>query len=134
MAELTSGRMVRELDAVEESAGFLPAVFGGRTAPAARTLVDVLDATVLIHPHEPALDDGRTALSYRELAAEVDGLRRRLASAGIGVGDRVGCGCPPAPMTSTSAFWRCSPRGRRTYPWTPRIRTSGRTWCLRKRR
>ncbi|MCF3172297.1 amino acid adenylation domain-containing protein [Streptomyces sioyaensis] len=94
MVELVSGRTVRELDPVDESTDRLPAVFGGRTAPAARTLVDVLDATVLIHPHEPALDDGRTALSYRELAGEVDGLRRRLASAGIGVGDRVGVRLP----------------------------------------
>ncbi|WP_330318933.1 Pls/PosA family non-ribosomal peptide synthetase [Streptomyces platensis] len=94
MAELTSGRVARELDPVDEIADCLPAVFGGRTAPAARTLVDVLDATVLIHPHESALDDGRTALSYRELAGEVDGLRRRLASAGIGGGDRVGVRLP----------------------------------------
>ncbi|MFI2184399.1 Pls/PosA family non-ribosomal peptide synthetase [Streptomyces sioyaensis] len=86
--------MVREHYAVDESADGLPAVFGGRTAPAARTLVDVLDATVLIHPHEPALDDGRTALSYHELAGDVDELRRRLASAGVGVGDRVGVRVP----------------------------------------
>ncbi|MEV6566966.1 Pls/PosA family non-ribosomal peptide synthetase [Streptomyces kronopolitis] len=93
MVELISGHRVRPAP-VEESAGPLPAVFGGRMAPAARTLVDVLDATVLIHPHAPALDDGRTALSYRELAAEVDSLRRRLASAGIGGGDRVGVRLP----------------------------------------
>ncbi|MGY5132047.1 Pls/PosA family non-ribosomal peptide synthetase [Streptomyces nigrescens] len=94
MVELTSGRMVREQHPVGERADGPPAVFGGRTAPAARTLVDVLDATVLIHPHEPALDDGQTSLSYLELAGEVDELRRRLASAGIGVGDRVGVRLP----------------------------------------
>ncbi|MER5971732.1 Pls/PosA family non-ribosomal peptide synthetase [Streptomyces sp. NPDC002055] len=93
MVDLVSGRVVREQAPVGESAG-RPAVFGGRTAPAARTLLDVLDATVLIHPHEPALDDGRTSLSYRELAGEVDELRSRLASAGIGVGDRVGVRLP----------------------------------------
>ncbi|WP_394816124.1 Pls/PosA family non-ribosomal peptide synthetase [Streptomyces mooreae] len=86
--------MVREREPVGEGADGPPAVFGGRTAPAARTLMDVLDITVLIHPHEPALDDGRTSLSYRELAGEVDALRGRLAAAGIGAGDRVGVRLP----------------------------------------
>ncbi|MFC8453216.1 Pls/PosA family non-ribosomal peptide synthetase [Kitasatospora sp. NPDC057223] len=70
------------------------ALFPGRPATAPRTLVDVLDATVRTHPHEPALDDGRATLSYRALAAEVDGLRKRLAAAGVGVGDRVGVRAP----------------------------------------
>ena len=70
------------------------ALFPGRPATAPRTLVDVLDATVRTHPHEPALDDGRATLSYRALAAEVDGLRRRLAAAGVGTGDRVGVRAP----------------------------------------
>ncbi|MFF7156047.1 Pls/PosA family non-ribosomal peptide synthetase [Streptomyces sp. NPDC008139] len=68
--------------------------FAGGTAAGARTLLDVLDATVLAHPQEPALDDGRTALTYRALAAEVDTLRRGLAAAGIGPGDRVGVRVP----------------------------------------
>ncbi|MBD0739317.1 amino acid adenylation protein [Streptomyces sp. CBMA29] len=68
--------------------------FSGGTAAGARTLLDVLDATVLAHPQEPALDDGRTALTYRALAAEVDTLRRGLAAAGIGPGDRVGVRVP----------------------------------------
>ncbi|SED77892.1 AMP-binding enzyme [Streptomyces sp. 2224.1] len=54
----------------------------------------VLDLTVLLHPREPALDDGQTSLSYQELAGAVDALRRRLAAAGIGVGDRVGVRLP----------------------------------------
>ncbi|MBO1416495.1 Pls/PosA family non-ribosomal peptide synthetase [Streptomyces sp. FH025] len=70
------------------------AVFPGRPAAAPRTLVDVLDATVRAHPDEPALDDGRTVLSYRALATEVERLRRRLAAAGIGPGDRVGVRVP----------------------------------------
>ncbi|WP_407640620.1 Pls/PosA family non-ribosomal peptide synthetase [Actinacidiphila alni] len=68
--------------------------FPGRAAAPPRTLLDVLDATVLAHPHEPALDDGRTALTYRALAAEVETLRRSLAAAGIGPGDRVGVRVP----------------------------------------
>ncbi|MGW1895829.1 Pls/PosA family non-ribosomal peptide synthetase [Streptomyces sp. NPDC002004] len=94
MVELVSGRRVRTQDLVGVIANPPRAVFGGSTAPAARTLVDVLDATVLIHPHEPALDDGWTSLSYLELIGEVDELRGRLASAGIGVGDRVGVRLP----------------------------------------
>ncbi|MFJ8477867.1 Pls/PosA family non-ribosomal peptide synthetase [Kitasatospora sp. NPDC094011] len=70
------------------------ALFPGRPAAAPRTLVDVLDATVRTHPDEPALDDGATVLSYRALAAEVEQLRRRLAAAGIGPGDRVGVRVP----------------------------------------
>ncbi|MFC9327116.1 Pls/PosA family non-ribosomal peptide synthetase [Kitasatospora sp. NPDC057015] len=70
------------------------ALFPGRPAPAVRTLVDLLDATVRAYPNEPALDDGRTALTYRALAAEVETLRRRLAAAGVGVGDRVGVRVP----------------------------------------
>ncbi|MFF2953310.1 Pls/PosA family non-ribosomal peptide synthetase [Kitasatospora sp. NPDC057965] len=68
--------------------------YPGRPAAAPRTLVDVLDATARQHPAEPALDDGRTVLSYRSLAAEVEQLRRRLAAAGIGRGDRVGVRVP----------------------------------------
>ncbi|MFF7637717.1 Pls/PosA family non-ribosomal peptide synthetase [Kitasatospora sp. NPDC008050] len=68
--------------------------FGTRPAPAPRTLVDLLDATVRAHPQEPALDDGRTQLSYRALAAEVAALRRRLTAAGVGLGDRVGVRVP----------------------------------------
>ena len=71
-----------------------PAHFAGRPAAAPRTLMDVLGMTVLAHPNEPALDDGRTVLTYRALAAEVDRLRRRLAAAGIGPGDRVGVRVP----------------------------------------
>ncbi|WP_177164745.1 MULTISPECIES: hypothetical protein [unclassified Streptomyces] len=91
--------MAREQGPVGERVDGPPAVFGGRTAPAARTLMDVLDLTVLdltvlLHPREPALDDGQTSLSYQELAGAVDALRRRLAAAGIGVGDRVGVRLP----------------------------------------
>nr|WSX72494.1 amino acid adenylation domain-containing protein [Streptomyces sp. NBC_00899]WSX81437.1 amino acid adenylation domain-containing protein [Streptomyces sp. NBC_00899] len=68
--------------------------FAGRQAAGPRTLVDVFTATVLAHPLEPALDDGRTALTYRALASEVEGLRGRLAAAGIGAGDRVGVRVP----------------------------------------
>lgn len=78
----------------EVPAPAVPALFGTGAAPVARTLVDVLDAAVHAHPQEPALDDGRTQLSYRALAAEVEALRRKLAAAGVGLGDRVGIRVP----------------------------------------
>ncbi|MEV5106853.1 Pls/PosA family non-ribosomal peptide synthetase [Streptomyces massasporeus] len=68
--------------------------FSGRPAASPRTLVDVFDASVRSYPDEPALDDGTTSLTYRELAADVERLRRRLGSAGVGLGDRVGVRVP----------------------------------------
>ncbi|MFD5231824.1 Pls/PosA family non-ribosomal peptide synthetase [Streptomyces qaidamensis] len=68
--------------------------FSGRPAASPRTLIDVFEASVRSYPDEPALDDGTTTLTYRGLAVEVDRLRRRLASAGVGLGDRVGVRVP----------------------------------------
>ncbi|GAA1284609.1 Pls/PosA family non-ribosomal peptide synthetase [Saccharothrix xinjiangensis] len=68
----------------------VPALFRAGPAAPARTLLDVLADTARHHPHSPALDDGATSLTYRDLLGEVDALRRDLAAAGIGVGDRVG--------------------------------------------
>ncbi|MFJ1751738.1 Pls/PosA family non-ribosomal peptide synthetase [Kitasatospora sp. NPDC088134] len=70
------------------------ALFRARTAPEPRTLVDVLTATAAAHPQEPALDDGRTVLSYAALLGEVEKVRRHLAKAGVGRGDRVGIRVP----------------------------------------
>ncbi|MEU4620750.1 Pls/PosA family non-ribosomal peptide synthetase [Actinoplanes sp. NPDC023801] len=67
-----------------------PAVFRSRSVPLRRTLVDILDATVLAHGGSPAIDAGATTLTYRELAGEVEALRATLRGHGIGVGDRVG--------------------------------------------
>ncbi|MGW3820356.1 Pls/PosA family non-ribosomal peptide synthetase [Streptomyces sp. NPDC005046] len=68
--------------------------FSASSAASPRTLVDILDASVRAYPDEPALDDGRRALTYRALAAEVEGIRWRLAEAGVGLGDRVGVRVP----------------------------------------
>ena len=67
-----------------------PAVFRCSAAPVRRTLIDILDETVRAHPRARALDNGATALTYRELADEVEAVRVSLAGHGIGVGDRVG--------------------------------------------
>lgn len=63
-------------------------------APAPRTLVDVLDATVAAHPDAPAIDDGSTRLTYRELANVVAVGAAGLARAGVRPGDRVGVRVP----------------------------------------
>lgn len=68
--------------------------FSGGPAASPRTLVDIFEASVRSYPDEPALDDGTTSLSYRALAVEVDRLRRGLAAAGVGLGDRVGLRVP----------------------------------------
>ncbi|GHC74594.1 Pls/PosA family non-ribosomal peptide synthetase [Streptomyces flavofungini] len=71
-----------------------PAFFIAGSAAEPRTLMDILDATVRSHADEPALDDGTRQVTYRELAAEVERLRRRLDAAGVGRGDRVGVRVP----------------------------------------
>ena len=63
-------------------------------APAARTLVDVLEATAPAHGDAPAIDDGSTVLTYRELLVAVRAAAAGLAGAGIGPGDRVGVRIP----------------------------------------
>jgi non-ribosomal peptide synthetase-like protein len=68
--------------------------FSGGPAASARTLVDIFDASVRSYPNELALDDGATRLTYRQLAVEVETLRRALAGAGVGLGDRVGVRVP----------------------------------------
>ncbi|MFE7274516.1 Pls/PosA family non-ribosomal peptide synthetase [Streptomyces sp. NPDC057623] len=68
--------------------------FSGGQAASPRTLVDIFEASVRSCPDEPALDDGTTSLTYRALAVEVQRLRRRLAAAGVGLGDRVGVRVP----------------------------------------
>ncbi|MBL8927687.1 MAG: amino acid adenylation domain-containing protein [Pseudonocardia sp.] len=67
-----------------------PALYPAAPEPARRTLLDVLAETAARHPDEAAVDAGGTVLTYRGLADEIDAVRRRLAGAGIGVGDRVG--------------------------------------------
>ncbi|KAB1660035.1 amino acid adenylation domain-containing protein [Pseudoclavibacter chungangensis] len=62
---------------------------GDRAAPP-RTMLDVLRETAHRHPDASALDDGRGALSYRELLALVTATAARLTEAGVRRGDRVG--------------------------------------------
>ncbi|MEV8443495.1 Pls/PosA family non-ribosomal peptide synthetase [Actinosynnema sp. NPDC051121] len=71
-----------------------PALFRAGVAAPERTLVGILADTARRHPHSPALDDGTTSLTYRELLDEVAARAGELAVAGIGVGDRVGIRVP----------------------------------------
>ncbi|MFF4570130.1 Pls/PosA family non-ribosomal peptide synthetase [Streptomyces sp. NPDC001410] len=68
--------------------------FSAGPAASPRTLVDIFDASVRSYPDELALDDGTHRLTYRGLAVEVERLWRRLAEAGVGLGDRVGVRVP----------------------------------------
>ncbi|MGW2702152.1 Pls/PosA family non-ribosomal peptide synthetase [Streptomyces sp. NPDC001340] len=68
--------------------------FSAGPAASPRTLVDIFDASVRSYPDELALDDGTDRLTYRGLAVEVERLRRQLAEAGVGLGDRVGVRVP----------------------------------------
>ncbi|MFK3985071.1 Pls/PosA family non-ribosomal peptide synthetase [Micromonospora sp. NPDC050397] len=70
------------------------ALYAAQAAPATRTLLDVLAETTRRHPSAPAIDDGATLLSYRDLETRIDETRRRMVDAGIGVGDRVGVRAP----------------------------------------
>ncbi|MBT2392798.1 amino acid adenylation domain-containing protein [Streptomyces sp. ISL-1] len=75
-------------------AGPAPALFAAGAAAPARTLLDILEETARRHPDASAVDDGAAPLTYRELLAEVETMRLRLAAAGIGAGDRVGVRVP----------------------------------------
>ncbi|MGI5199325.1 Pls/PosA family non-ribosomal peptide synthetase [Streptomyces sp. CA-288835] len=68
--------------------------FSAGPAASPRTLVDIFEASVRSYPDELALDDGTRPLTYRALAVEVENLRRRLSTAGVGLGDRVGVRVP----------------------------------------
>ncbi|KAM4066553.1 AMP-binding enzyme [Hirsutella rhossiliensis] len=66
------------------------AIYSFQPPAASRTLVEILDASVLAHPGAAAVDDGTVCLSYSELAHEVEARAEQLRATGIGIGDRVG--------------------------------------------
>ena len=89
-------------------------------APPARTLVDVLAATVASHPDATAVDDGNTSLTYRDLAVAVDRVADRLAREGVGRGDRVGMRIPSGTVELYVADARRPRRGRGLRAGRPR--------------
>ncbi|UQX87735.1 amino acid adenylation domain-containing protein [Jatrophihabitans telluris] len=73
---------------------FRPQLSRVAAAPPPRTLLDVFAATVAAHPHEAALDDGRSTLSYAELLLAAETRAEQLRLAGVRRGDRVGVRLP----------------------------------------
>ncbi|GAB3200429.1 non-ribosomal peptide synthetase [Nocardioides hungaricus] len=69
-------------------------LFRSDAAPAPRTLVDVLRATVAAHGEETALDSGADTLTYDEFAEAAEEVADELAALGVGRGDRVGVRLP----------------------------------------
>lgn len=66
----------------------------GHLAPAERTLVDVVRATVDRAGEAPALDSGAEVLTYDEFHDAAEALADELAAAGVGRGDKVGVRIP----------------------------------------
>jgi non-ribosomal peptide synthetase-like protein len=64
------------------------------SAPAARTLWDILTATMAQFPDAPAVDDGDVQLTYSELVEAAQEGAARLAALGVGRGGRVGVRLP----------------------------------------
>jgi len=71
-----------------------PQLPGSRSAPPARTLIDILADTASRFPDASALDDGHRSLSYAQLMDEVRGTARKLHLAGLGAGDKIGVRIP----------------------------------------
>jgi non-ribosomal peptide synthetase-like protein len=64
------------------------------SAPAPRTLIDILYDTAARFPDAPALDDGEVQLTYAELITDIEESVEWLAARGIGRGDRIGIRMP----------------------------------------
>ncbi|WP_098456523.1 Pls/PosA family non-ribosomal peptide synthetase [Sanguibacter antarcticus] len=62
----------------------------GARAPEPRTLVEIFAATAARFPGSIAIDDGDEEFTYAALQLAVEARARRLVSAGVRVGDRVG--------------------------------------------
>ena len=70
------------------------AIFGVETEPPARTLVDILSATMDAHPEEVAIESATATITYSQLRGLLDEQAARLHAKGIGPGDRVGIRVP----------------------------------------
>ena len=66
------------------------AVHSGAPAAATQTLWQVLEATTAAFPKAIAIDDGQSVVSYRDLLGRARRAGERLASYGMGAGDRIG--------------------------------------------
>ncbi|SMR60845.1 unnamed protein product [Zymoseptoria tritici ST99CH_1A5] len=66
------------------------AIYPYEEPASARTLVDILEATITRHPDALAIDNGTSRLSYAELSKSIDLKVNALREAGVVAGDRVG--------------------------------------------
>jgi non-ribosomal peptide synthetase-like protein len=89
-AHFDAGLVTAGLPVASSGGTCVGAVYCGAPAPPPRTLWQVLEATAEAFPRAAALDDGRCVLDYAGLLREVRRAGDRLASMGIGAGDRVG--------------------------------------------
>jgi non-ribosomal peptide synthetase component F len=78
------------LGATEFTAMASDGPFAIHSGAAARTLWQVLEITAEAFPCAAAIDDGKSVLSYRDLLSAARQAGYRLASLGIGAGDRIG--------------------------------------------
>jgi len=70
------------------------AVYSAGPPPRPRTLWQILEVTAGTFPRAAAIDDGRSVLDYQGLLENVRRRGDRLASMGVGAGDRVGIRIP----------------------------------------
>ncbi|KAF3484015.1 uncharacterized protein GIQ15_03339 [Arthroderma uncinatum] len=71
------------------------AIYSSQPAAAPRTLIDILEDSIKVHPQHPAIDNGQTCLTYSQLQEELAIRVATLRASGIGVGDRVGIRMTP---------------------------------------
>ena len=89
-AQFDADLVAVRLQAASSGGTCVGAVYSGGPAPPPRTLWQILEATAETFPRAVAMDDGRSVLDYLGLLQEVRRVGDRLASMGIGAGDRVG--------------------------------------------
>ncbi|WP_281712221.1 AMP-binding protein, partial [Dermacoccus nishinomiyaensis] len=77
-----------------EPSGTRDPLLRGDLAPAPRTLVDILRASVAAHPDDPAVDNGQDVLTYAEFAQAAEQFADALHELGIGSGERIGIRIP----------------------------------------
>ena len=90
MAQFDADQVAAGLQAASSGGACAGAVYPGAPAPPPRTLWQILEATAETYPRAIAIDDGRSVLDYLGLLQQVRRVGDRLASMGIGGGDRVG--------------------------------------------
>lgn len=66
------------------------AIYNSQPTATTRTLIDILDDSIKVHPRHLAVDNGQTRLTYHQLQEEIATRLATLRASHIGAGDRVG--------------------------------------------